>query len=558
MFEQFPYTNFHELNLDWIIQKLKEAYSPENPPDNVVLSVNGATGDVVLYQDAVVRFPNTDEGTWNIHRMANGISSGIQFLPGKAQRIDGTNRYDIYDSANPPAYPVTSVNGETGAVTITVPVQSVNGETGAVVLYRNAITKLPDVTEASWNIYRVCNGTQRGIQFSADKAERIEDTNRYEIYDAGNPPPYPVTSVNGETGAVTIPDVVTDLDAEILSIDTASEENYWGFVRKVSTGTASIYLDTSNNTIKAYISYISADDQTNVTLPLLTSADIPSSSGVVSINGKTGAVTLYGSEIYTDSNSQRTVSQELSANANAIAAETTRAGNAENTLTTNLNAEITRAGNAESTITTNLNAEITRAGAEEEKLQNAIAIIVDGDSAGQAVPVGGYAYIKNNTHGLDDGLYINSGSSAFPTTGGTADGTTFTAVSDGGLNSLNSKITNKTNWSRIANITTTANALYDQTIPVTVPDDVTEIMLTLQRASNGRTFATTVIPWNQFNGGAIYAGGSYTLYSGTYGDLVNLENNRFINAAAIFVSNSSIEIAINANNEPIQARIFVR
>lgn len=433
MFEQFPYTNLHELNLDWILQKLKEAYSPDNPPDNMVLSVNGETGDVILYQDAVIRFPDIEDATWNIHRIANHSSSGIQFLSGKAQRIEGTDRHDIYDEGNPPPYPVTSVNGQTGTVTIAIPVTSVNGETGAVILYQNAVTRLPDVTEGTWNIYRVCNGTQRGIQFSADKAERIENLDRYAIYDAGNPPPYPVTSVNGETGAVTIPDVVTDLAAEILNIDTASEENYWGFVREVSTGTASIYLDTSNNTIKAYISYISADDQTNVTLPLLTSADIPSSSGVVSINTKTGVVTLYGTDIYTDSNSQTTIAQDLASNANAITEETNRATLAEGALRTDLNAEITRAG------------------AEEDKLRDAIAIIIDGDVAGQAVPVGGYAYIKNNTHGLTDGLYINSGSAVFPATGGTADSTTFTAVSAGGFNdlqtkvdSLNSKLTTKT------------------------------------------------------------------------------------------------------------------
>lgn len=482
MFEQFPYTNLHELNLDWILQKLKEAYSPDNPPDNMVLSVNGETGDVILYQDAVIRFPDIEDATWNIHRIANHSSSGIQFLANKAQRIEGTDRHDIYDEGNPPPYPVTSVNGQTGTVTITIPVTSVNGETGAVVLYRNAVTRLPDVTEGTWNIYRLCNGTQRGIQFSADKAERIEGLDRYTVYDQGNPPPYPVTSVNGETGAVTIPDVVTDLDAEILNIDTASEENYWGFVREVSNGTASIYLDSSNNTIKAYISYISADDQTNVTLPLLTSADIPSSSGVVSINGETGAVTLYGSEIYTDSNSQTTIAQDLATNANAIAAETTRATGAEGTLTNNLNAEITRATGAEGTLTTNLNAEISRAGAEEEKLQDAIAIIVDGDAAGQAVPVGGYAYIKNNTHGLTDGLYINSGSAAFPVTGGTADSTTFTAVSGGGLNSLNSKFTPKTYESNglsivrsghLATITAYPNATTtsDSDLIATISDD---------------------------------------------------------------------------------------
>ena len=52
MFHQFPYTNLHELNLDWLIEKVKEAYSPDNPPENIVLSVNGQTGDVVLYEGA--------------------------------------------------------------------------------------------------------------------------------------------------------------------------------------------------------------------------------------------------------------------------------------------------------------------------------------------------------------------------------------------------------------------------------------------------------------------------------------------------------------------------
>ena len=43
-----PYTNLHELNLDWIINALKESG---------VESVNGQSGIVVLYQDATVEFP---------------------------------------------------------------------------------------------------------------------------------------------------------------------------------------------------------------------------------------------------------------------------------------------------------------------------------------------------------------------------------------------------------------------------------------------------------------------------------------------------------------------
>ena len=76
------------------------------------------------------------------------------------------------------------------------------------------------------------------------------------------------------------------------------------------------------------------------------------------------------------------------------------------------------------------------------KLQEGVAVIVDGDTASVAVQAGGYAYIKNNEHGLTNGLYKNTSSSDFPVSGGTADNTVFTAVPEGALNALNSKIGN--------------------------------------------------------------------------------------------------------------------
>lgn len=85
---------------------------------------------------------------------------------------------------------------------------------------------------------------------------------------------------------------------------------------------------------------------------------------------------------------------------------------------------------------------LTQLETETETVEKGLAIIVEGDTCSTAVPVGGYAYIKNNTHGLADGLYTNTSSSAFPVSGGTADGTVFTVVSDGGINSLNGKLAN--------------------------------------------------------------------------------------------------------------------
>ena len=64
-----------------------------------------------------------------------------------------------YSANNPPPYPVTSVNGQTGAVTLS------KGDVG------------------------------------------LGNVDNVKQYSASNPPPYPVTSVNGHTGAVTVHEV---------------------------------------------------------------------------------------------------------------------------------------------------------------------------------------------------------------------------------------------------------------------------------------------------------------------------------------------------------------
>lgn len=425
LFENFPYTNLHQLNLDWILQKVKEAYSPDNPPTNFVLSVNGETGDVQLYTDPVVRFPDIPDNVWNIHRMADNNSSGIQFTPTKAQRIDGNNRYDIYDSNNPPPYPVSSVNGQTGQVQ----------------LYEDPVVRFPDTQDGTWNMNRVANGSASGIQFTPTKAQRIAGANRYDMYDSNNPPPYPVTSVNGQTGAVNIVIPVQSVNGqtgavvipadfrngdEIMEFTQESEGNYWGLSRAVSTGNASIYLDTSNNTIKAYIAFESTDGQTNVTLPLLTSADIPSSSGVISINSMTGVVTLYGSNIYTDPNSQTTIAQDLAAHGNSIASlQQTQSEDHTNLIQARQNI-------------TSLQGRMTDAEATEQEIMESMAILVNGNTSAAGAAAGSYVYVKDSTiTGITDGLY----KAALAIPANTAiDATYLSAITGGGLNSLNDKL----------------------------------------------------------------------------------------------------------------------
>lgn len=104
---------------------------------------------------------------------------------------------NFYSPDNPPPYPVTSVNGETGAVTgvYTIefqppyPVTSVNGKTGDVVIEGGG----------PGNAYSPDNPPPYPVTSVNGKTGAVTG-----LYDASNPPPYPVTSVNGKTGAVTV------------------------------------------------------------------------------------------------------------------------------------------------------------------------------------------------------------------------------------------------------------------------------------------------------------------------------------------------------------------
>lgn len=109
-------------------------------------------------------------------------------------------------------------------------------------------------------------------------------------------------------------------------------------------------------------------------------------------------------------------------------------------------------------------------------------------------------------------------------------------------------------WKRIINVQTTANTQYDQTQTVEDISKYNEIMFTIQRWSNGRTIASTVITVDQFNSAAVYANGSYALYSG----VMSQNPSRWINAVAIYKSNTQIELACGANDEALTLRVYVR
>lgn len=339
LFENFPYTNLQQLNLDWIIEQLNQISSSS------VLSVNGQTGVVTLYQDADVAFPNVPEDHWSIIRMADGTLRGIMFgNDDKAYIVHGNLMAELYSNNNPPPYPVTRVNGMYGDIE----------------LYTEQYVRLPDLTDAqmqNWTLFRMLNNVSHGIQFNDDgTASIINGTSRYILYTSQNPPPYPVDSVNGQSGtvvlftdsngsvnfpAITDPDLeawsidrnvngtalgikvdengyvtlkvgvneykvytsfdpqelyVTDPTDEIQQVAEDSGNDFWGLMRETTEGSVGIMFENSDqDNPTAYIAYVDSNDQQQ-TLQLLTPNDIPA-TGVISVNAKTGVVVLYGSDI---------------------------------------------------------------------------------------------------------------------------------------------------------------------------------------------------------------------------------------------------------------------
>lgn len=348
LFENFPYTNLHELNLDWLITEMQRIQSQS------VLSVNGMTGDVILYENATVQFPNVPEDHWSMIRMANGTNRGIMFGNDNiAYIVHGGLMNEIYAQNNQPPYPVTSVNGQTGDI----------------VLFAENTVRLPDLDDIAlhnWNIFRKLNNNYMGIEFNDDgTASLIFNTSRYNIYSVNNPPPYPVTSVNGQTGdidlftdnnavvafpAIDNPNITgwiigrqlnnkacyiqlnddgtlgitagtdsfrvyttDDTSADVIKIPTDANTDTWGLIRTTSEGSVGILFSNDDQLTQpeAYIRYVDSMDVVH-TEKLLTIADIPSASGVVSFNGMTGVVQVKGSDLIVSTLDTRTIAQAIS------------------------------------------------------------------------------------------------------------------------------------------------------------------------------------------------------------------------------------------------------
>ena len=131
-------------------------------------SVNGKTGDVTLTAVDVGAVPVGEGGIIGVSSV-NG-RSGIVTLTSEDVGLGNLDNERQYSASNPPPYPVASVNGKVGAVNLTA----------------NDIGARPsDWTPSKSNI---------GLGLVENERQ----------YSAANPPPYPVTAVNGQTGDVAV------------------------------------------------------------------------------------------------------------------------------------------------------------------------------------------------------------------------------------------------------------------------------------------------------------------------------------------------------------------
>ena len=152
---------------------------------------------------------------------------------------------NFYSADNPPPYPVTSVNGKTGAVTglysaenkPPYPVTSVNGKTGAVTGLYSADNKPPYPVKS-------VNGKTGAVT---------------GLYDANHQPPYPVTSVNGKTGAV-------EISTSGMSVSARKNIAVANVGTDIVTLTLSGYTSNKYKIIYVYFGCHSQNQDTSITL----------------------------------------------------------------------------------------------------------------------------------------------------------------------------------------------------------------------------------------------------------------------------------------------------
>lgn len=262
-FFKYPYTDLNELNLDWVIAKIKYIEQAKN----IIYDNSGTTLISNNVQDAIDEIYNliTGQGVTSFNSRVGAV------VP---EAGDYTAAQVTYDNTNT-GYTATDVqaaideaDAKIEAVSQTVPVtyvETFNGRSGAVT---------PD------------NGDYSATQVTYDNTvSGLTATDTQAAIDELAAAPGGVTSFNNRTGAV-VP-AASDYDAAQVDFDDTiaqtGSSNVQGALEYVATRGASAQYTTYDNTQSGLTA-------TNVQAAIDEVANDVLSSGVASFNGRTGAV----------------------------------------------------------------------------------------------------------------------------------------------------------------------------------------------------------------------------------------------------------------------------
>ena len=203
---------------------------------NGKVAVSAVTSTELGYLDGVVSNVQTQLDSKQPTITVNGIIKGDGAGNLSAQDTVAAELVDL------PTVPtkVSELTNDANYITAAqAPVQSVNNKTGAVSLTASDVgalpadTVIPTVNNATLTIKRnsidvgsftanAANDVNIDINVPTDKSDiGLSNVDNVKQYSASNPPPYPVTSVNDQTGAVTIrelPSVTTSDNGKFLRV----------------------------------------------------------------------------------------------------------------------------------------------------------------------------------------------------------------------------------------------------------------------------------------------------------------------------------------------------
>ena len=351
MYIRFPYTDMYALNLDWILQQIKQFESDNAQIEQlieslgtVVNTVNGQTGDVTISDamiagaklNAVYVAPNVP---WTniVGNIESLYNSGIRII------VCGTNDRDMYvlkRSGNTVDYArynplgsastfVESVNGQSGAINITD--SMINATDINIFEWADPGDTINDYTQAS-----LLNLFDNGIRFILTQNSYGDYANLYTLYKSGSTVGWieyaptgaiaGVTSVNGMSGVVTLTagDVgavptTTEVNGNPLSSDvvlTAGDVGAVPTTRTVNNKALSTNISLTASDVGAVPTTRTVNNKALSSNITLNPGDIGAVPTTRTINNKALStdITIDGSDISTEIMSAgNTLTQDLTA-----------------------------------------------------------------------------------------------------------------------------------------------------------------------------------------------------------------------------------------------------